>query len=199
MTSPHTVLTRESGSSALLAVGSPAPDPAACVERYEPWWSHWVTVPWPHGWPCPEHPVVGGLMQGQLIVLDDTSTVRVGTIGPYDPASASWRTLPPLPLTQAHGYSWTHWVTFVGNRLMVLSSRSGCHPSRQPRTVGFLWRPQRQVWQRWTVLRDGAAGASLLILRDGTYLMAGGVHWQSCVLAGDHLPSRLAYRFDPGS
>jgi len=190
--SQDSVLVRLRGGD-VLAIGSWDAHPTRCVERYRTRRHVW-TPAGRYPWHCPGSSPSMLMRNGHVMVVDGR---RVHV---YNPATNHWQSLPNLPLPPRPSgppWSWPQAIVVVHGQPMVIASGAGCSPS-QARTVGSLWRPRRHAWQRWTTLPDGADGIAVATLRDGSILLAGGVRWyRSCPIGGDHIPSRLAYRYYP--
>jgi hypothetical protein len=136
-----------------------------------------------------------------LFTLPDGQVLAIHTSGRgvdrYRPATRRWHRMPSLPRVLGKRYSFVGGVVAVAGQPMVLVERVTCHPSRNI-GVGYLWRPGPQAWVRWTVMPRPLAWAAVVGLTDGSTLVVGGVSRYYSCMGGDHLPTRYAFRYDPG-
>lgn len=83
--------------------------------------------------------------------LDGTTMVGAGAV--YDPATDSWRVLPPIPdefiLFGSFG-------DFVNDEFIIMGENWKAHPTGSPPLVGLAYSPLRDAWRTIAGLRDPA-------------------------------------------
>ena len=108
-------------------------------------------------------------------------------VAKYTPSRNAWHRVASLPAARG-GMP----VVSLGGYPLVLGGRGpGTHYTT---ATGFLWRPARHGWVRWTWMPQPLWNLAAVRLRDGSILAAGG---QSLITEGTHLPTKYAFRFSP--